>query len=428
MSTAKRTALTHFITLAVVVAIGWPTAALAQGSFLHRQPPAQPTPPDQTQPNAPQTPATPAAPAAAPAPSSAPPPQAAPAPAPQPSGPASVVHVHEIPLLDWELAALYSAKEQGFDTLPRPFLSDWLGLTDCAAWHAAEHNEFAMEDQRQALRKILAVRQIPARVRISVKARLGEYDFDRGGYPVPGPQGAVRLTIPVNSACRGFYPGRNQPGMPNSFDLYWNDDPQWAPVLSVSRDRAEQISQKLGSARQVVTDYVVEFVSLGAQRLNNGSPAAILVRPVAMFVWVDEAREQFVGALGDVASGAEIKAAAMPSPPSAEVGPATPTSGAVESYSSDGWPVINGKVMALAGIESIPASMRRGFSSFVAAQGSYLECQPAGQTTYRCLTRKAVDIGQAILVNGAAKTTADAPQAYRDAEQQAQTAKRGVWK
>jgi hypothetical protein len=351
-----------------------------------------------------------------------------PAPVPQQTGPAPVIHVHEIPLLDWELAALYSAQQQGFDNLPRPFLSDWLGLTDCAAWRAAEHNEFAMEDQRQALRKILAVRQIPARVRISVKARLGDYDFDRGGYPAPATQGGMRFTIPVNNSCRGFYPGRTQPGMPNSYELDWTDDPQWAPLLAVSRDRAQQISQRLGTNRQVVTDYVVEFVSLDPQRLNDGSPAVILVRPVAMFVWVDEGREQFVAALGNVAPGAEIKATLQPLAPSAELPTATPTSGAVISYSPDGWPVISGKVMALVGIEPLPASMRKGFSSFVAAQGNYLECQPAGQTSYRCLTRQAVDIGQAILVNGAAKTTVDAPQAYRDAEQQAQAAKRGVWK
>ena len=432
MSTAKQPGLAHVVAFVVFIAVGWPAAALAQGSFLHRQPPPQ-TP---TQSDTPSTaPATPAAPTPAPA-EQTPVPAASSVPAAalpsplQPSGPAPVTHVQEIPIVDWVLAALYSANEQGLDTLPRSFLTDWVALTDCSAWHAAQNNEFAMEDQRQNLRKSLSVDvgQIPARVRISVKARLGEYDFDRGGYPSPAPQAGVRFTVPVTESCRGFYPGRVQPGMPSSYELGWTDNPDWAPLLVVSRDRAQQISEKLGPNRQVITDYVVEFVSLDKQRLNNGSPAAILVRPIAMFVWADEKREQFIGAVGDVAPGAEIKASLSALLPSTAPTSNTPTAGRVDSYSPEGWPIINGKALPLAGIEPIPVNMIKALSSYITANGGYLECALVNQGKYQCLTKQAVDIVQAILVNGAARATADASQVYRDAQQQAQTAKRGVWK
>ena len=89
--------------------------------------------------------------------------------------------------------------------------------------------------------------------------------------------------------------------------------------------------------------------------------------------------------------------------------------------------MMNGQTVRLSGIDGIARSARNGFAKFIGQQGGSLTCEAAGGGAYRCLTPQGIDIAQGALLNGGARTTAEAPQTYRDAEQQARASRRGIW-
>jgi serine/threonine-protein kinase len=102
--------------------------------------------------------------------------------------------------------------------------------------------------------------------------------------------------------------------------------------------------------------------------------------------------------------------------------------GDVSAYAGDGWPVIEGHVIRLSGLDLLPAEAAKPAAEWIKAHGNFLDCRLAGGAAYRCLTRQNLDLAQAILLNGGARASADAPVAYRDAEAQARKGKRGLWR
>ena len=115
-------------------------------------------------------------------------------------------------------------------------------------------------------------------------------------------------------------------------------------------------------------------------------------------------------------------------PPPATTPPTPKVAGQVSSYSRDGWPIIDGTVLRLNGIGPLAPGEAKPVSDWIATHGNYLACNASQPGDYRCLTHQNIDLAQAILLNGAARTSAGAVPAYRDAEARARLAKRGVWR
>ncbi|MND04820.1 hypothetical protein D3C83_252630 [compost metagenome] len=55
-------------------------------------------------------------------------------------------------------------------------------------------------------------------------------------------------------------------------------------------------------------------------------------------------------------------------------------------------------------------------------------CITRGEDRYRCITEDLVDLAELLLLNGAARSEASAPDIYLERELDAQKANRGVWK
>ncbi len=119
--------------------------------------------------------------------------------------------------------------------------------------------------------------------------------------------------------------------------------------------------------------------------------------------------------------------AAPPATPPATPQGGAPIAGTVESYSAEGWPIISGQTIPLAGIDGIAAPFQSGFGAWIKHLGNQLTCQPSGAGTYVCHTLQRIDIAKGAILNGAGHATPDAPPSYQDAEQKAQAAHRGIW-
>ena len=79
------------------------------------------------------------------------------------------------------------------------------------------------------------------------------------------------------------------------------------------------------------------------------------------------------------------------------------------------------------GIEGLSGEPAEGLRSFLASTDGQLICEARDGTGSVCLLRDGTDIAQVALVNGAARTKPDAPQAYKEQEAAAQAARRGIW-
>jgi hypothetical protein len=101
--------------------------------------------------------------------------------------------------------------------------------------------------------------------------------------------------------------------------------------------------------------------------------------------------------------------------------------GAADASLVDGWPIIDGKTVHLSGVEMIAPDKADQVDHWIKAHGRYLECNRSGAGTYRCLTTQKLDVAQVLLLNGVARATPDAEPLYREAEKQAQAARRGLW-
>jgi hypothetical protein len=111
-----------------------------------------------------------------------------------------------------------------------------------------------------------------------------------------------------------------------------------------------------------------------------------------------------------------------------ELPPSATIKGMVVSYASNGWPMIDGRVVRLAGIEAVPQDRMRKSVIWLTRQNGYLACEEKARDAYRCLTGDKEDLAQAMLLNGQARASFDADESYLAAEQQARQAKRGIWR
>jgi hypothetical protein len=85
------------------------------------------------------------------------------------------------------------------------------------------------------------------------------------------------------------------------------------------------------------------------------------------------------------------------------------------------------KTVHLSGVEMIAPDKADQVDHWIKAHGRYLKFNPAGASTYRCLTTQKLDVAQVLLLNGVARATPDAEPLYREAEEQALAARRGLW-
>ncbi len=82
----------------------------------------------------------------------------------------------------------------------------------------------------------------------------------------------------------------------------------------------------------------------------------------------------------------------------------------------------------LSGIEGTGGRLAGEMAGYIQLKGDEVTCQPQGEGGgYVCLLTDGTDIATVALVNGAARTTPDAPDAYRLQEADAVEKRRGVW-
>lgn len=82
------------------------------------------------------------------------------------------------------------------------------------------------------------------------------------------------------------------------------------------------------------------------------------------------------------------------------------------------------QVSGITGEGGVPA---RQMDSFIAEQGGEVVCQRLGNSKYLCRTPQGYDLAAAALVNGAARTSPLATDAYREMQAQAQANRKGIW-
>ncbi len=85
----------------------------------------------------------------------------------------------------------------------------------------------------------------------------------------------------------------------------------------------------------------------------------------------------------------------------------------------------DGRRVALGGILALP-DPSGGLQRYLRAQGDQVECDVQG-AGFACALPDGTDVALVSLANGAARATADAPEAYRQQEAAAQAARLGAW-
>jgi endonuclease YncB( thermonuclease family) len=83
--------------------------------------------------------------------------------------------------------------------------------------------------------------------------------------------------------------------------------------------------------------------------------------------------------------------------------------------------------VALFGIVGLPGEAAQGLQGFIAAAGAKVTCQQQAAQEFICLLPDGTDVAMVALVNGAARSRADAPDSYREQEAAAQAARRRIW-
>jgi endonuclease YncB( thermonuclease family) len=83
--------------------------------------------------------------------------------------------------------------------------------------------------------------------------------------------------------------------------------------------------------------------------------------------------------------------------------------------------------VSLSGIEGLAGASAQALQGFLSTGDGHVTCQPQSTPGFVCLTADGTNVAQEALINGAAKTTPDAPDAYRKQEAAAQDARRGIW-
>jgi len=83
--------------------------------------------------------------------------------------------------------------------------------------------------------------------------------------------------------------------------------------------------------------------------------------------------------------------------------------------------------VTLFGIDGVQGEAAQNLQGFLSSAGNHVTCQAQTSADFVCLLADGTDVAQAALINGAARTKADAPDAYREQEAAAQAARRGIW-
>ena len=83
--------------------------------------------------------------------------------------------------------------------------------------------------------------------------------------------------------------------------------------------------------------------------------------------------------------------------------------------------------VTLFGIDGVQGEAAQNLQGFLASAGNHVTCQAQTGADFVCLLADGTDVAQAALINGVARTKADAPDAYREQEAAAQAARRGIW-
>jgi hypothetical protein len=113
--------------------------------------------------------------------------------------------------------------------------------------------------------------------------------------------------------------------------------------------------------------------------------------------------------------------------------------GTVVRYTDIGWPILRteknpDEVVPLYGIDKTVDIDKKIEKEWIEAHTSALTCKVVETSSngldplYRCLAANTFDLAEAMLLNGAAIVSCEAGQSYRDAQDQAKHAKRGMWK
>jgi len=124
-------------------------------------------------------------------------------------------------------------------------------------------------------------------------------------------------------------------------------------------------------------------------------------------------------------AGAPAKTAVPPAAPVQAPAPAPQQLRGVPQIVDTATLRLNGAVIRLDGIAGETGKPAQDLGQYI--RGREIACQPADTAgQYRC-TLGDYDLGEAVLLNGAGRAAADAPERMRQAEQQARLAGRGVW-
>jgi endonuclease YncB( thermonuclease family) len=88
---------------------------------------------------------------------------------------------------------------------------------------------------------------------------------------------------------------------------------------------------------------------------------------------------------------------------------------------------LNGATVRLSGVEGEAGAVAGDLARYI--RGREVACQPVdrGVAQYRCKLGE-YDLSEAVVLNGAARAAANAPERLRDAEAQARSAARGIWR
>ncbi len=85
------------------------------------------------------------------------------------------------------------------------------------------------------------------------------------------------------------------------------------------------------------------------------------------------------------------------------------------------------KIVSLFGIVGQSGEPAQQLQSYLASTDGHLTCPAHTSSDYVCMLADGTDVAAVALVNGAARTRDDAPEAYRAQEAEAQANRRGIW-
>ena len=154
------------------------------------------------------------------------------------------------------------------------------------------------------------------------------------------------------------------------------------------------------------TCYLPDRTDVALVSLANGAAAAVDDAPLAYHAQEDAAQAARRGAWVN-----------LPAPPVPVSHPVARTSALL---------VAAGQSFPLDGLVGAAGRPAQELQSYIASHGDALMCQPGGGR-YVCTLPDGTDIAKVALINGAARVSDDAPDAYRQQQVLAQEAHRGIW-